>query len=121
MGKIAIRLTPAARRKKVKGVIAAAFDVMNNHGDLHPNLVPKVKDCILDYVPLAIDSGIECWPVTFGLTRSKDGLALVACSEVIRNINEDGLRLNDDGYNAVDALLIAAEMNRIFEVVQKRL
>lgn len=85
-------------------------------------LLDRVRDCILDYVPAAKARGLNYTPVIFGLQKShRGGLGLIACSEEIRRVEPEGLRINDDSYSSIDALLIAASLNRIFEKVEKDL
>lgn len=82
----------------------------------------RIQDCILDYVPAARARGLNYFPVIFGLKDKGDGgLGLIACSEEIKKLEPDGLRLNNESYPSLDALMMAAELNRIFEKVQKDL
>lgn len=84
-------------------------------------LKQRVQDCILDYVPAAKARGLSYFPVIFGLRRSGEGMGLIACSEAIRRLEPEGLRLNEETYPSLEALMMAAELNRIFEKVQKDL
>ena len=101
-----------------KTILKRAFEVASEEEGLWgTKLERKVRDCILDYIPAVKAHGLRYRPVIFGLKRMGNGVTLIACSEEIRRMNPDGLQLNADEYNTVEALMVAAEMNRIFERV----
>lgn len=111
------------RKPKPATVMQKAFAAISDDSSYTSGrLRERIQDCILDYVPAAKARGLNYFPVIFGLKDKGDGgLGLIACSEAIKRIEPDGLRLNNDSYPSLDALMMAAELNRIFDKLQKDL
>lgn len=111
------------RKPKPAKIMEKAFAAISDDSScVSGRLRSRVQDCILDYVPAARARGLSYFPVIFGLkSKGEEGMGLIACSEAIKRLEPDGLRFNDDSYPSLDALMVAAELNRIFEKVQKDL
>lgn len=110
------------KKAKTQKAFESAFRVaLDGDGLVGTKMEKKVFDCILDYIPSARSHGLPYSPVVFGLKRLGDGMTIIACSQAIKEINTEGLQLNFEEYGTAEALMIAAEMNRIFEKIEKGL